>query len=98
MLARITIVFAGIVSASAAAPPDQVAAATALIARITGRARGAAFNLSLSPAVGADQRDTFTVAEGPCCSITGTSGVALASGFNWYLRYIAKRYVLYGHP
>ena len=88
-------------SAAAAALPagGQVAAASALIGRIVGPARAAAFKLSLAPAAAAAAAaggaDTFSVAAGPCCSITGTNGVALASGFNWYLKYVAKREVAY---
>ena len=79
------------------ASADQAAAAAALISRIVGP-RAAAFNLSLtssSSPTKADAPDSFSIAAGQCCSITGTNGVALASGFNWYLRYVAKREVSY---
>ena len=84
-------------SASGAASPStsqQVAAASALIGRVVGPARAAAFKLSLEP-VPPSGADSFSVAAGPCCNITGTNGVALASGFNWYLKYVARREVAY---
>ena len=72
---------------------DQATAAFQLIERLVGPTRVQAFNLTIAPTD--DGTESFTLAPGPCCTISGSSGVALASGFNWYLKYIAKREVSY---
>ena len=67
---------------------SQVDAAVALIARLVGDDRAQAFSLSLEPRVGST--DAFSLPAGLTddgkIAITGTSGVALASGFNWCVR------------
>eukprot|EP00729_Bicosta_minor_P009505 gene9505-27147_t len=90
----ISIVAIVVLAGSPPAPPDQVAAAAALIARIVGPVRSVDFKLKLTDA-NTSAVDSFSVEAGRCCTITGTNGVALASGFNWYLRYVAKREVSY---
>ena len=60
----------------------QAASAAALVGRIVGTDRASAFNLSIDAAA-AGGPDSFTLHSGPCCTISGTNGVALASGFNW---------------
>ena len=61
---------------------NQATAAYQLIERLVGSTRAQAFNLTITPADGG--AESFTLAPGPCCTISGSSGVALASGFNWY--------------
>ena len=78
---------------SSTAAPDQATAAFQLIERLVGSTKAQAFKLSLAPTN--DGISSFTIAPGPCCTISGSSGVALASGFNWYLKYIAKREISY---
>lgn len=82
-----------VLAGSPPAPPDQVAAAAALIARIVGPVRSVDFKLKLTDA-NTSAVDSFSVEAGRCCTITGTNGVALASGFNWYLRYVGKQQLL----
>ena len=72
---------------------NQANAAFQLIERLVGPIRAQAFNLTITQAD--DGAESFTLVPGPCCAISGSSGVALASGFNWYLKYIAKREVSY---
>ena len=80
-------------AATSGPAPDQATAASQLIERIVGASRAHAFKLTLAPTN--DGIASFTIAPGPCCTISGSSGVALASGFNWYLKYIAKREIAY---
>eukprot|EP00051_Salpingoeca_urceolata_P003197 m.55917 g.55917 ORF g.55917 m.55917 type:complete len:877 (-) comp12565_c0_seq1:58-2688(-) len=91
------------------APPTFVGAASDLVQRVLGSSALAcqiALGALSTPTVGAgsDPSDTFRIAcpssqdaeAGIKVSITGTSGVALASGFAWYLKYTVHTDVLYG--
>jgi hypothetical protein len=82
----------------AAVTHPQADAAAALIGRIVGPDRAAAFNLTVS-LPGTDGRDWFAVAPGLTSdgqvAMSGTSGVALASGFNWYLMNTVGRQISY---
>ena len=73
---------------------SQVDAAAALIGRLVGPDRAAAFDLQI---VEAGVHDSFALPAGLTSdgkiAIAGTSGVALASGFNWYLKYTVGREV-----
>ena len=79
--------------AGSSTAPGQATAAFQLIERLVGTTKAQTFNLTLTPTD--DGTEFFTIEPGSCCAISGTSGVALASGFNWYLKYIAKREVSY---
>jgi alpha-N-acetylglucosaminidase len=74
--------------APAAALPEAVAAARALIARVL----PAHANDFICEIIPADQgRDAFEISEhGGKIRLRGNNGVSLAMAFNWYLRYEAK--------
>jgi alpha-N-acetylglucosaminidase len=83
-------------SSAAVRPPlqlplhDPVSAVQGLISRVLGPGYVAAFTLSVIPPDAATSNDVFTLAPGPGGSgvaISGSSGVALASGLGWYLKY-----------
>ena len=92
------------------APPPcdqgQVSAAQALIDRVLGGAASSAasFALSCSKSENSTSIESSTPsfvlhtspAGGPI-AISGSSGVALASGFHWYLKHSCNVSVLYGH-
>ncbi|XP_048255623.1 alpha-N-acetylglucosaminidase-like [Haliotis rufescens] len=69
-------------------PADvQARAATELIMRVVGDRRSD-FDIKVDPSSGPADRDTFTLEQsGSKLSITGTSGVAVAMGFYYYLKY-----------
>ncbi|XP_067677371.1 alpha-N-acetylglucosaminidase-like isoform X2 [Haliotis asinina] len=69
-------------------PSDvQSTAASDLISRVIGN-RSSDFLVSVDPSIGPKNRDTFKlVSSGTKLSITGTSGVAVAMGFYYYLKY-----------
>ncbi len=68
-----------------AAPPDPVSAASGLAFRILGD-RSAEFRFETIPAE--DSKDLFEFeASGGTVTVRGSSGVAMATGLNWYLRY-----------
>ncbi|XP_048255627.1 alpha-N-acetylglucosaminidase-like isoform X4 [Haliotis rufescens] len=69
-------------------PSDvQSTAAADLIKRVIG-VRASDFLVSVDPSIGPKNRDTFKlVSSGAKLSITGTSGVAVAMGFYYYLKY-----------
>ena len=88
------------------APPactaDQVAAAEALVGRVLGGVEAAsAFKLSCSAQdVQAQATPSFELHASPAggpIAISGTTGVALASGFHWYLKHYANTSIMYGH-
>ncbi|XP_046550249.1 alpha-N-acetylglucosaminidase-like isoform X2 [Haliotis rubra] len=65
----------------------QSTAAGDLISRVIGN-RSSDFLVSVDPSIGPKNRDTFKlVSNGVKLSITGTSGVAVAMGFYYYLKY-----------
>ena len=71
-------------------PPlhDPVAAASALVTRLLGPAYLPAFSFSVTPPDVATGNDVFTLSPSASpISISGNSGVALASGLGWYLKY-----------
>jgi|EP01047_Picozoa_sp_COSAG01_P031783 alpha-N-acetylglucosaminidase len=102
----------GLVSSAAASlssPPvcdkAQVMAAQALIGRVLGISMsdaGSSFSLSCtdeeeeSSSVTPSFKLHASPAGGPI-AISGSSGVALASGFHWYLKHSCNVSVLYGH-
>ena len=79
---------------AAAGTSREITAAADLIARLVGPLRSAAFELSLV----AGHADSFAITAGSApghAAISGTSGVALASGLNWYLKYDCRIEVSY---
>ena len=68
-----------------AAAPDPVPAASALAARILGD-RAAEFRFEAIPAEDDKEVFEFESAAG-AVTVRGTTGVAMATGLNWYLRY-----------
>ncbi len=74
-----------IIQLHVAATPDPAVAASALAARVLGE-RGAEFRFEAIPSE--DGRDVFEFeATGGAVTVRGSSGVAMATGLNWYLRY-----------
>ncbi|XP_046550254.1 alpha-N-acetylglucosaminidase-like [Haliotis rubra] len=72
---------------SRTSPDVQATAATDLIRRIVGD-RSSDFDINVDPTSGPADRDTFTLVQsGQKLSITGTSGVAVAMGFYYYIKY-----------
>ena len=74
---------------------DQITTVAELITRILADATGTqpTFELSLDSSSAAQGIEYFALSsttDGTTVSITGTSGVALASGFHWWLKYYAK--------
>lgn len=70
-------------------PSGQIAAAQSLIARVAGEARAQGFDLELLD--GSDNQTTTPAFEISAPSegrirLAGTSGIALASAFHWYLK------------
>lgn len=95
------------VGAMRAAPPcdqAQVSAAQALIDRVLGGASAASFALSCAKSKSSTSIESsapsFVLHASPAggpIRISGSSGVALASGFHWYLKHSCNASVLYGH-
>ena len=85
-----------------------MAAAEALFARVLGHRAAAGFRLTLD--VTSTGTDWFelrdmpqrpqppAVGAPPAVGITGNSGVALASGLHWYLKYACNASIAYGAP
>jgi alpha-N-acetylglucosaminidase len=74
--------------AAAAAAGDPIGSVTALVGRLLGPAYTSSFAFSVIPADNATGHDVFELdysAGKPV--IRGNTGVALASGFHWYLKY-----------
>ena len=70
---------------------DAVAAVQGLVSRVLGPAFLPAFTFSVLPPDAATGNDVFELAPGASpIAITGSSGVALAAGLGWYLKFSAN--------
>ena len=77
---------------------ERHAAAVALVQRVVGRDSAALFLVTVTGKSSPLDQDTFEIADihprpgddSPRISLKGTSGVAVASALNWYLRYLCK--------
>jgi hypothetical protein len=70
---------------------DAVAGVHALVARLLGQQHAQLFNLALVPCTPKAPHGHFTVCvHDGIVHISGTSGVQLASGVHWFLKYFAR--------
>jgi alpha-N-acetylglucosaminidase len=83
-----------IVQLHVAAAPDPAAATSALAGRVLGE-RGAEFRFEQIPTD--DGKDVFEFeSSGGTATVRGSSGVAMATGLNWYLRYHCNANISWG--